>query len=189
MSRPHAYLPSLRRLSAALAIATALVSGCEDPVLQEQIDSLGPESPDVLPGPLHRPGQPCLRCHAPSGPASRFSVAGTVYQKPTSAQRVGGVEVRLVDAAHRTHIAYTNCAGNFFVLPQEYEPVLPLWVSLVDSRQQLHIDMESAMNKDGDCGSCHQGKKSPTSAGQVYLTDDPAASDPVSGGSCGGTKP
>lgn len=188
MSRPLSYLPEVRPLIRALALA-ALLAGCEDPVLQEQLDALGPESADVLPGPLHRPGQPCLRCHAPTGPASPFTVAGTVFQKPESDLRVGGVEVRLIDAAHRTHLAYTNCAGNFFVSPQEFEPVLPLWVSLNEPRQGLHSDMESAMNKDGDCGACHQGKKSPSSAGQVFLTEDPAVPDPAASGPCGGSKP
>lgn len=172
-----------------LALIAAPLGGCEDPVTQEQIDALGPESPDVLPGPQHRPGQPCMYCHGSAGPASRFTAAGTIYRAPSSEQRSGGVEVRLIDAAHRPHIAYTNCAGNFFVMPQEYEPVMPLWVSVYEPRQMLLSDMESAMNRDGNCGACHQAQKSPTSAGRVFLSDDPAVTGSVSDSACGGGQP
>lgn len=182
-------VPAPRLALACLGLAASLAGGCEDPVLAEKIAALGPEDPAVPPGPLHRPGQPCLLCHG-SGVASRLSVAGTVFRTPDSRRPIGGVEVRLIDAARRWFIAHTNCAGNFAVTPGEYEPVMPLWVSL--SGQGLHIDMESAMNKDGDCGTCHQSDKSPASAGPVYLTDDPSIPDsgPGSGPTgCGGSRP
>jgi hypothetical protein len=114
-------------------------------------------------------------------------VAGTVFRTPLSQQPVGGVEVRLLDAAQRWFVAYTNCAGSFFVLPAEYEPVLPLWVSL--SGYGTSVDMESAMNRDGDCGACHQGDKGPASAGRIFLTDDPGRVDSVPSRSCGGMQP
>lgn len=156
-------------------------------MLSEQLAALGPEDPAVLPGPLHRPGQACLLCHSSSGSAPRFTVAGTVYQDPGARRPIGGVEVRLIDAARRRFVAYTNCAGNFYVSPQEFEPVLPLWVSL--SGHGLSIDMESPMNKNGDCAICHQAAKNPSSAGPVYLTDDPSRLMGAAGGSCGGTRP
>jgi len=162
------------------------VAACADPVLEAQIAALGEESPHVLPGPLHRPGQPCLLCHSAAGPASRFTVAGTVFLTPTAEQPVAGVEVQLFDASRRWFLAYTNCAGNFFVTPQEYEPRLPLWVSL--SGQGLRIDMESPMHKDGDCATCHRGKKSPTSAGHVYLTADPLQFEAAPTHACGGVR-
>ena len=156
--------PAPRLALVCLGLVAPLAGGCEDPVLAERIAALGPEDPAVPPGPLHRPGQPCLVCHGSghgsgpgSGPgsgASRLSVAGTVFRTPDSRRPIGGVEVRLIDASRRWFIAHTNCTGNFAVTPGEYEPVMPLWVSL--SGQGLHIDMESAMNKDGDCGTCHQ---------------------------------
>lgn len=170
-----------------LVLVAALAGGCQDPVRQEQIDKLGPEAPGVLPGPLHRPGQPCLLCHELAGLAPRFTAAGTVFQTPAKQQPVGGIQVQLIDAARRWFVAYTNCAGNFFVMPQEFEPVMPLWVSL--SGQSLHIDMESPMNKDGDCGTCHQGTKSPSSAGYVFLADDAPPSEPAPTSACGGSLP
>lgn len=167
-----------------LGFMALLASGCEDPVRQEQIAALGPEAANVLPGPLHRPGQPCLLCHEALGPAPRFTVAGTVFQAPSEAQPVGGTEVRLIDSARRSFVAYTNCVGSFFVTPTEYEPVLPLWVSL--SGLGLQIAMESPMHKDGDCGACHQGKKSQSSAGHVFLSDDPLLADALPTGLCHG---
>jgi hypothetical protein len=179
--------PAPRRALVCLGLALLTAGGCEDPVLAEKLAALGPEDPAVPPGPLHRPGQPCLVCHAASGVAPRFTAAGTVYRTPAARTPVGGVEVRLIDATRRWFIAHTNCAGNFVVTPGEYEPVMPLWVSL--SGLGLGIDMESAMNKDGDCGACHAGSKSPTSAGPVYLTDDPAVPDSAPSSGCGGSRP
>jgi hypothetical protein len=164
----------------------SLAMSCDDPVLDARIDALGPEVAGVLPGALHRPGQPCLLCHASGGRAPRFTIAGTLFRTPYAQLPVGGVEVRLIDATRRGFIAYSNCAGNFFVSAAEYEPVLPMWVSLV--KADLHIDMESAMNKDGDCGFCHQGDKNQTSAGHVFLTDD-AMLDSGPSSSCGGSAP
>lgn len=171
-----------------LAWGLALVASCADPVPQMQIDALGPEDPAVLPGALHRPGQPCLYCHGDSGFAPRFTVAGTIYRTPAAAQVVGGVEVQLFDSSHRAYVTYTNCAGNFFVSPQEFQPIFPLWVSIVSAGQGLDNDMESPMNKDGNCGSCHQPTKSPMSAGIVFLSDDPAVADKVPG-VCGERSP
>lgn len=174
-----------RFLTLALVLASALgVGGCEDPVLRDRIAALGDEEPGVPVGPLHRPGQPCLLCHASGGTAPRYTVAGTVYRTPMAPQPLGGVAVRLIDAARRSFTAYTNCAGNFYVSAEEYQPTLPLWASL--SGHGLSIDMESPMNKDGDCASCHQGAKSPSSAGHVYLTDDPARSAMLPVSTCGG---
>lgn len=170
-----------------LGILALLTGGCQDPVRQEQIAALGPEAANVPPGPLHRPGQPCLLCHESMGPANRFTVAGTVFQAPSDRQPVGGVQVQLIDAARRSFVAYTNCVGSFSVTPAEYEPVLPLWVSL--SGLGLHIDMESPMHKDGDCGFCHRSEKSSSSAGHVFLSEDPLPVDALPAGSCQGGRP
>jgi hypothetical protein len=102
-------------------------------------------------------------------------------------QPLGGVEVRLIDARRRSFVAFTNCAGSFFVGPQEYEPVLPLWVSL--SGHGLRIDMESPMHRNGDCGICHRSEKGPVSAGPVFLTDDPARIGTIPVSACGGMRP
>ena len=63
---------------------------CTDPVLDDQIEALGPETGN--PGPTHRPGQPCVLCHSQLGPASDsvFLLAGTVYDSPTRITPLGG---------------------------------------------------------------------------------------------------
>lgn len=173
--------------SALIWLGLTAALGCGDPVRDEQIAALGPEDPAVQLGPLHRPGQPCLLCHADAGIAPRFSVAGTVFLTPETAKPIGGVEIRLIDAARRWFVAYTNCAGNFFVEPQQYEPVLPLWATATGYGAQ--IEMDSPMNKDGDCNTCHRSKKSPSSAGLVFLAESAAALTTAPAGACAGTRP
>lgn len=178
---------AVQRLGLWLSSAALGAGGCSDPVQQEQVAALGPEAPEVPPGPLHRAGQPCLICHGAGGDAPRFTAAGTVISTPELRQPAFGVQVRLIDAARRSYLAYTNCIGNFFIFPQEYEPVLPLWVSL--SGYGAHIDMESPMHKDGDCGFCHGREKNPSSAGPIFLTEDPAQAAKIPPSSCGRTAP
>lgn len=168
-----------------LTLAAPLI-GCSDPVQQEQLAALGPEKPGVPAGPLHRAGQPCLLCHSSGGEAPRFTAAGTVYSTSTMGKPVGGVKVRLFDASRRSYLAYTNCIGNFFVYPQEFEPVMPMWASL--SGYDADIDMESPMHKDGDCGFCHKPEKSPSSAGPIFLTEDPQKLDKVPTIMCSGAQ-
>lgn len=171
----------------ACLLGIGLAAGCADPVQEERLAELGPEDPRVPAGPLHRPGQPCLVCHDAEGTAPRLTAAGTVFRDPAKHEPLGGVQVQLIDAARRSFVAYTNCAGNFAVSPREYEPVLPLWVSL--SGHGLRIDMESPMNRNGDCGLCHQREKNPASAGPVFLTEDPGRIAALPSSACGGTRP
>ena len=176
----------LRHALIYLLLTAPLSGGCVDPVQQEQVAALGPEEPGVAVGPLHRSGQPCLICHSSAGEASRFTAAGTVYGTATVRQPIGGVKVRLIDASRRSYVAYTNCVGNFFVLPGEFEPVMPMWASL--SGYDADIDMESPMHKDGDCGFCHKPEKSPSSAGPIFLTEDPQKLDKLPRTTCSGTQ-
>lgn len=152
------------------------LSACVDPLWQAQVDALGPEQPAVPIGPLHRAGQPCLVCHAAQGNAPAWVAAGTVYRDPGATRAAAGVTVLLIDARRQRYVTHSNCAGNFFVSPSEYQPQPPLWVSLRYSLsdQRVQVDMESPMHKDGDCGICHRAERGPSSAGPVFLSDDPA---------------
>jgi hypothetical protein len=143
---------------------------CADPVRDARVAALGPEDPAVPVGPLHRAGQPCLQCHADGGPAQALSVAGTVYLGAVNAQPAPSVEVVLIDAARRLFVAHTNEAGNFYVAPREFAPQLPLWASL--RQGEVIIDMESPMNHDGDCASCHVDPLAVDQVGHVFLEDD-----------------
>ena len=83
-------------VAAALAAAAA---GCKDPVHDDAVSALPPEDPSVPPGPLHRPGQPCLVCHDGGGPGSLvFGTAGTIFQDQTDLTPLVAATVQLSDA-------------------------------------------------------------------------------------------
>jgi hypothetical protein len=154
---------------ALLLILLVSVAACTDPVREQAIAALGGEAPGVEPGALHRPGQPCLVCHD-GGEVSAFSVAGTVYARAAGTVPVAKVTVELLDADARLWKAVTNCAGNFFVRPEQFQPRYPLWVTLAVGEERL--DMESPVFRDGSCASCHGDPKGPASAGHAYFLLD-----------------
>jgi hypothetical protein len=162
-----------------LAVACALLSGCGDPVRSGAISSLGGEVSGVPKGPLHRPGQPCTVCHGGDGPASlAFSVAGTVYQSPTTAVPLVDAVVFLEDSAGRQYLTGTNCAGNFFVVEDDFQPEWPLFAKLIFG--QLENPMSTPIYRDGSCASCHSNPASDSSLGQVYFAS-PGVQFPPSG--------
>jgi hypothetical protein len=142
-----------------------------DPVRDEAVAALGPEQEGVPPGPLHRPGQPCVLCHSPAGGATALSLGGTVYRRNDATDGFGGAEVLLVDGAGAKFRARTNCVGNFFVTPEQYTPTFPVWVTI--RYGDTATDMKSMIHRDGSCASCHSDPASPTSAGHVFVTSDP----------------
>jgi hypothetical protein len=165
------------RSSLLIVILAAWIVACEDPLKARAVEALGPEALDVPEGPLHRPGEPCVLCH--DGDVARaFSLGGTVYVAPDSERPAPGASVALVDASGARFAAITNCAGNFFVLPEDFQPVYPLWAAL---RLGAHeIVMESPIHEDGSCAGCHGREAGPESAGGVYLF--PIAPEPLDEG-------
>ena len=127
---------------------------------------LGPESPAIPEGPLHRAGQPCLACHDGAA-ATEFAVAGTIHERADSPKPIADVLLRMVDARGATYETATNCAGNFFVRPGDYSPEYPMWVAI--EREGFRQEMESPVNGEGSCAACHAGEPGPRSAGRVYL--------------------
>jgi hypothetical protein len=160
-------------LSATLAClcCSLAVASCGDPVPDGAVAALGPEDPTVPPGPSHRPGQPCVVCHQVGGKASAFGLAGTVYADATSRKPLGGVSVIILDAANAEYTSSTNCAGNFYIRPEQFTPAYPIWVTLRAGRVQR--DMASPAYREGSCAACHTDPTGPASAGHVYLIDDP----------------
>src|ERR1019366_4307514 len=101
------------------------------PVQDNAIAALGGEAPSVRRGPLHRPGQPCLLCHDGAlGDPPAFSVAGTVFDRPSASQGVNGATVSLTDANDSGALAVTNSAGNFYVTPAQWTPTYPVTVTV-----------------------------------------------------------
>jgi hypothetical protein len=163
-------LSSLTRASLRLALLGVpfFALACRyDPVPQEIIDALGPET--GTPSAQHRPGQPCLACHsAYAGASPAMAFGGTVYT--TDAQGAigpaAGVEISVLDGAGVPRKACSNLAGNFFLKKSDWkDAAFPLTVRAGSS------PMTSLIGRDGSCGSCHK----PTDP------DGPAPHDPATG--------
>lgn len=160
------------------AIGLSLAS-C-DPVLDDAVAALGPETPPgVHPGPLHRPGQPCLLCHDGAfGDPRAFSVAGTVYQVPSTLEPAVGATIILTDSTGSgpPEPPVTNAAGNFYIQAQEWTPVFPLQV-VIQPSQGPPVFMWSQIEGGsevlgGACATCHKDPAGPDSPGHLCLTLD-----------------
>ncbi|MBV9947747.1 MAG: hypothetical protein JOZ69_12910 [Myxococcales bacterium] len=182
----------LERIGAPLLLAAvALGTGvsCElaqaDPVHEAQVAALGGERDGIPQGPFHRAGQPCNVCHGGQGPANTtFSFAGTVFagqapsttsggsiQIPSMGPAVTGVDqagVGLIDSTGQTVLVITNCVGNFFVSPNQLNPVFPVRVAVSKGKQATV--MNSHISREGSCAECHGRLGGPQNAGQVFLT-------------------
>jgi hypothetical protein len=154
-----------------LMLMLALASfGC-DPVLDDAVDSLGGEVGNVHPGPLHRPGQPCLLCHGGGlGDPQEFSIAGTLFARPTGTKPVNRATIELHGADGSTFKLTSNAAGNFYVSPDTYEPVFPLEVQV--NYQGEVTKMHSLIGRDGSCAGCHSDPPGADSPGHVYVRLD-----------------
>jgi len=155
-------------LGAALWALLAPIA-CVDIVHEDEVQALGPEAPGVPPGPLHRPGQPCVTCHGGSGPGSQqLAIGGTVYAvQGESAPAVGAV-VQIEDIDGHFWTVQTNEAGNFFVTTAEWQPHYPvgsIQVTLGDVTQSMFTHV----GRDGSCADCHQATPGPTSPGPIYI--------------------
>lgn len=156
-----------------ILILASLATTCTlDPVQSEAIADLGGEAPGVPPGPLHRPGQPCLVCHDGSTAQPAMSVGGTVYAVLGSEAPLAGATVELTAENGSTSTATTNGAGNFYVEESAWQPVYPLRVAVAYGG--LTSTMSTIIGRDGSCGSCHVDPPSRISAGRVYLAPSPA---------------
>ena len=94
-------------------------------------------------------------------------MAGTVYRLADGDAPAPGARVEIVDAAGQRFVAETNCAGNFFVRPEDFEPVYPAWTSL--SVGDYRIAMETPIHREGSCAGCHAEPAGPDAVGRVYL--------------------
>jgi len=144
----------------------ALVCACSfNPVHDEAITDLGPEEAGVPQGPLHRPDEPCLVCHA------EMSVAGTIHAAPDAPAPLANVVVTLTDARGSQTTSTTNAAGNFFVDKSTWNPAFPVHASI--ALGNINAIMNTEIGRDGSCASCHVAPATRISAGLVFLA--PAA--------------
>ena len=171
---------------AVMGVGAAFLS-CADPVQSDAVNALGPETSGVPKGVYHRAGQPCVTCHQEGGPASGFpyTVAGTIFAQPLRQIGVEGAEIRMTDAEGTTHIAKTNCVGNFMVAPGEWAPKFPVLVEI--GKGNIRRSMRSIIGRSASCASCHSSDlevADPFSQlGQVYLfaADEPGSPEGTEG--------
>lgn len=153
--------------SVVIALPVSLLSCRYDPVPQEIIDDLGPETGKA--DSKHRPGQPCLACHsAYAGAAPIMAFGGTVYTTDADGKTLvpaAGVEITVTDWSGVPKKRCSNAAGNFFLEKTNWkDAAFPLFVTAGNHK------MESLIGRDGSCASCH---KLPPQDADVH--------DPVSG--------
>jgi len=165
----------------ALLIGAAAFLSCADPVQSDAVSALGNETSGVPKGEFHRAGQPCVTCHGEGGPASDvpFTVAGTVFAQPKREVGVESAEVRMTDSDGTKYTAKTNCVGNFFVKPEDWQPKFPILVEV--AKNNLRRSMQSAIGREGSCAGCHTVDLDPSDplsqVDHIYLfaSDEPGS--------------
>jgi hypothetical protein len=179
----------MKYLSFTLALAAAIGS-CSDPVRDGRIRVLPEETAGVPIGEYHRAGQACVICHSKDGPAAGhpFSIAGTIFAQPGPAVGVDQVTVAFTDSAGSQFKTTTNCVGNFFVKPGDWDPAFPVLVRIFKGDRSK--TMQGQIGRERSCAFCHHDPVEAlrykgtvldpvySSAGHVYLfsaADPPAA--------------
>jgi hypothetical protein len=168
----------------SLALLGLLLAAC-DPVHDDAVSALGGEAPGVRRGPLHRPGQPCILCHDGAlGDPQRFIIAGTVFQTSGANVAAVGATVKLTDANGTSIQVATNAAGNFYLTPSQFDPVVPIQVVVTDANgnsatmQTLIAGNLAEEPNNGSCASCHFDPAGPSSPGHVCMTLDDGRTPP-----------
>jgi hypothetical protein len=96
-------------------------------------------------------------CHEEHGTASNsvFSVAGTIFAGPNGTIGVDGAEIRMTDAKGSKFIVprTTNCVGNFYVKPTEWDPAFPILVRV--AKGAASRTMKTPIGREPSCGNCH----------------------------------
>jgi hypothetical protein len=161
-----------------IAVLVWVLAGCGDPYRDKLIDALGKEDPNFKPGPTHRPGQPCLACHSKYGGAKpEMVIGGTLFNEaaPGKDPFVVGNDYRvlIVDSEGERVKIQANQCGNFYITMSEWPgglgPAFPLYAEILDNKNVQVKRMESRIGRDGSCAGCHIGKRTPYSAGVVYV--------------------
>lgn len=162
-------------LIAALGLAALMsfTSSCSDPEISGGAAALGKETSGIPKGEFHRAGQPCVVCHQDQGPASDkpFVVAGTIFSGPVRMVGVNNVEVRMTDSEGTKFTSKTNCVGNFFVRPSQWQPHFPILVAI--GKDNVVRTMQGPIGRDGSCAHCHANASTPddpfSQTGHIYL--------------------
>lgn len=173
----------MRHHALLLACSAAVCSlvACESPVQDEEIAAQGDEVDGLEESEYHRYGQNCLACHGGYGPGPLFAFAGTVFATPTADVPVQAARITITDSAGQTITRQSNCAGNFYLDAESFEPTFPVRVevecTLPDGTIRRNV-MGTRINRDGGCASCHSvGGPTADSPGQVYCLPEGVESE------------
>lgn len=111
---------------------------------------------------LMRPGDTCISCHAGTGNAPAFIIAGTVYptrHEPILCNGLAGVSVIITDAKGVETTLTSNSVGNFACgltarsgFPT-CNPTFPVSARIVAANNKTASMIDPQMT--GDCNSCH----------------------------------
>ena len=139
----------------AIPLALAALCACSDPVHDGAVAAQGKETTGVPIGEFHRAGQPCVVCHEDHGPASDavFTVAGTIFAGTDKWVGVDGAFVEMTDSGSSKYIAKTNCVGNFFVRPSDWNPKFPILVRV--AKGSAKRSMRTPIGRETSCNNCH----------------------------------
>ena len=116
------------------------------------------------------PGQACISCHAKSGEAPTFVIAGTLYPTGHEPDNCNGVNGNtgarvVVTGTNGTSVTLTpNSAGNFYsstTLPPPYK------AKVVDAAGVERV--MSATASTGDCNSCHTQSGANSAPGRITM--------------------
>jgi hypothetical protein len=154
----------------SVVLASIVLAACVDPVHEDAVAELGPETPDAEPSPNHRPGQPCLTCHGGKGPADlELSVGGTVFETRGGASPSVGATVTITDGTNETRTLTTSASGNFYAARADWDLAFPL--NIVVASGATKRSMTTTVGRDGGCGFCHRGVGDATHMPGVFVRD------------------
>lgn len=103
-------------------------------------------------GPLMRPGENCMSCHAAGEEAASktWTVAGTVFDQNGAGVR--NAKIELTDADSRVHVLTSNAAGNFY----SAEPMkTPFQGAALRYEGRTSFSPHEPGKLVGSCNACH----------------------------------
>jgi mono/diheme cytochrome c family protein len=114
------------------------------------------------------PGQACIACHATSGEAPIFSIAGTIYptaHEPSGCYSTGvsGAQVEITDKNGSVTTYTVNSVGNF---RGQGSIALPYKAKVLYAGRTRAM---SASQSSGDCNVCHTENGTNSAPGRILL--------------------
>jgi hypothetical protein len=115
--------------------------------------------------PVMTPGEDCLSCHQQDDNRRHFSVGGTIFFAPDSADDEGleGAEIHVTDKNGKQLTLRSNSAGNFYTAEDVAFP-LTLEAQFKNRRLAMQTPAES-----GACNTCHAREPQDDAPGRLFV--------------------